>query len=338
MAQVLAPRKAKQQVVMKAESSYGVDVLGGTYVLTDVMRAVSDSIRVSPNLEEFLNLATAGNLGRLPSAIGIRTCRVSWDMIIRGAGVAYSASVKPEADLPLRGCGLAATLVATTGVEKVTYQASDTHEAMTLYVVQDVPGGNALAAQLAGCHGTFRLTGAAGGPMRFTFEYEGLLEEIADISYVAGSISATPGYPTLKSAGFQIGTSNYAPRISEVDFTLGGQLRRVPSINAAAGLVGFMIADREPLLTIDPEVDREATSAWWSSLVDGDPLHDCTWQLGASQYNRMLFSVRATGAGTAAGIQVVSMDWIERDGLAALRMGLRPTIGAGNDDFSLAFT
>lgn len=338
MAQVTAPRKTKQQVVMKPETVYGTDIFAGTYVLADVQRADSATIRVSPNLEEFLNLATAGHLGRLPSAIGLRTCRVSWEILIRGRGVAYSAAVKPEVDLPLRGCGLGATVTATTGVEGIKYQPSDTHEAMTIYVVQNIPGSaTALAAQIVGAHGTWRLNGRAGGPMRFTFEYEGVLEEMADIPWVDGVPAPTPGYPTLKSALFQIGTTNYAPCIQEVDFVMGNQLTRVPCANAPSGLEGYMIADREPMLVIDPEADLEANSGWWAALQDGDPLLDCTWQLGSTQYNRMKWSARATGAATPAGIQVVAQEWVERDGLTALRTSLRPTLGVGNDDFSITF-
>lgn len=339
MAQVQSARKVRQQVVFRPESVYGTDPMGGTYVDADVIRAVADSIRVSPNLEEFLNLATAGNLGRLPSAIGLRTVRLSFDQMIRGRGVAYDDSplVVPEIDLALRACGLARTIDATPGSEFVGYQPSDTHEAMTVYVVQPIAGSaTAVAAQLVGMHGTPTFRGVAGGPMRATFDLEGVLEEIADVTFVGGTMAATPQYPTLKSAAFQIGTGNYAPRIREVSFAMGNVLQRVPSINAASGLVGFQITDREPELVIDPEADLEANSAWWAALQDGDPLHDCTFQLGTAQYNRLKF--RFSSDGSTAGLQVVGQEWVERDGITAFRMRLRPTIVNGaNTDFALRF-
>ncbi len=338
MAQVSTPRVARRQVVIKPETTYGTDIFAGTYVAADVLKADAASIRLSPNLEEFLNRATAGQLGRVASTIGQRTGRISFEMWIRGAGAAYSASVLPEVDRPLRACGLAATLVVTGGAESVTYQPSDTHEAMSVYITQPIAGSSSvLSAQFVGVHGTPTFAGIAGGPGRVTFDLEGVLEEMADVTFAAGTLLTTPKYPILQSAAFQIGSNNYSPRIREFTFAMGNQLVRVPDISAAnAGLVGFMIADREPSLVIDPETALDATSSWWAALQDGDPLQDCTFQLGTAQYNRLKFQFASGGSN--AGIQVVAQDWVDRDGIAALRTTLRPTIANGaNSDFALVF-
>src|SRR5262245_43928522 len=207
MAQIITPRKAKQQIVMKVETTYGVDAIADAYLLTDVIQAVSDSIRFTPAVEEIPNLATAGALGRLRSAIGVRTGTVTFDMFIRGkaGGTAWTGSERPEADLPLRGCGLAATLAGG----KITYLPTDVHESMNIYVVQEIPGGNAISAQLVGCCGSVRATGRAGGPMRYTFTFQGTLEEEKDIPYVQPAIKPDPALPTLRSANFHLG--EYGP-------------------------------------------------------------------------------------------------------------------------------
>lgn len=331
MAQVTATRKAKQQVVIKPEVTYGMDVLAGVYTAADVVPAIAESIRTSPNVEEFLNLATLGNLGRLPSAMGLRTCRVTFDIQARGQGEVYTGLIKPEASLPLRGSGLGEVLTAAEYI----YTPSDTHEAMTCYIVQDVPGGNAVAVKIVGAHLTWRIAGTAGGPMRYTFTLEGTLDSMADLTYIPGTMDPVPGYPTLKSAAFQIGTTNYAPRIANISFDMGGVLRRVPSINAPSGLVGFMIADREPLLEIDAEMDREGASGWWASLQDGEPLLDCSFQLGTAANNIVKFRFRSD---LSAGIQVVGMELGERDGLAVFNLRLRPTLSTTpNTDFQVVY-
>jgi hypothetical protein len=329
MAQVTTPIKAKQQIVLKPEATYGVDIFAGTYTAADVVPAIADTIRCSPNVEEFLNLATLGNRGRLPSAIGLRTCTVTWDTQLRGREAVYTSLIFPEVHVPLRGSGLGAVLTAAEWV----YTPSDTHESMTCYVVQDVPGGNAVAVKILGAHLTWKIAGAAGGPMRITFTLQGVLSAMADLTYVPGTMAPTPGYPTLKSALFQIGSTNYAPRIANISFDLGGTLRRVPDINSASGLVGFMIADREPLIEIDAEADREATSGWWGALDDGSPLHDLSFQLGGPANNIFKFRFRSD---LTSGIQVVGLELGERDGIACFNLKLRPTLSTTpNTDFQI---
>lgn len=331
MAQLTVPRARRVQVAMKPEATYGTDVFAGVYVAADVLRCFD--IQPSITAEEIENLATSGDLGRLPSGVGAIVGGVSFRMFLRGAGAAYSASVKPEADLALRACQLAATLVTTVGLESVSYQPTATSEAMTIYVVVDVPGGNAYSLQLVGCLGTFDLTMRAGGIVEARFTFQGMVDAVADITYVAGSVAATPAYPTLKSALFQIGTANYAPRIASVAFAAGVSLLRAPSINAAQGIAGFHAADRNPRLTIDPEADRDANFAWYAALRDGT-LQDSTFQAGATQYNRLKFNFNAAAA---AGLQVIGHGFAVRDGLLAFNPILLATIASGNDDYKLVF-
>jgi hypothetical protein len=326
------PRKAKQQIVMKAEATYGVDPMAGVYLLTDVIQAVSDSIRFTPAVEEIPNLATAGALGRLPSAIGTRTGTVVFDMVIRGTGVAYAVGVLPEADLPLRGCGLAATLVAGTSV---TYLPSDIHESMAIYVVQEIPGGAlALAAKLVGCCGSVRATGRAGGPMRFTFTYQGTLVEEADITYVPAAIKPDPALPTLRSANFHLGS--YGPCVDTISFDMANALRRVPCANHVSGSSGFMISDREPMVEADPQMDLEATSGIWDSMEDGDPLKEVGWVLGQTTLNKVTFQIAADAS---PGGQIIGADWADRDGVASRALRIRATLrDAPNTDFAIIYT
>jgi hypothetical protein len=332
MAAVTTPRKAKQQVIMKVETTYGVDVIADTYVVGDIVQAVSDSVRYAPQLEEIPNLATAGALGRLPSAIGTRLGTVSFDMVIRGAGVAYSATVKPEADLPLRGCGLASTLVGQT----YTYVPTDNHESLTIYVVQEIPGtgGQAVSAQLVGCQGSVRATGRAGGPMRWSFNFQGTVEEEKDIAYVQPVIKPDPALPTLRSANFNIGA--WGPCVDTLSFDMANSLRRVPCANHVSGSSGYMIADREPMVEADPDMDLEANSGLWDSMVDADPLKDVSWILGQTQYNKVEFHVAADDS---PGGQIVGGEWGERDGIASRALRIRATLrNAPNTDFKIVYS
>jgi hypothetical protein len=331
MAQIITPRKAKQQIVMKVEATYGVDAIADTYVLTDVIQAVSDSIRFSPQIEEIPNLATAGALGRLRSAIGTRTGTVTFDMFIRGkaGGTAWTGSERPEADLPLRACGLGVTLVAGT----LAYVPTDVHESVTIYVVQEIPGGNAVSAQLVGCCGSWRATGRAGGPMRYAFTFQGTLEEEKDIAYVQPAIKPDPALPTLRSANFHLG--EYGPCVDTLSFDMGNAMSRVPCANHTSGSSGFMISDREPMVEADPQMDREDDSGIWDSMEDADPLQEVGWVLGQTVGNMVEFHVAADDS---PGGQIIGADWTDRDGVATRGLRIRATLrDAPNTDFKLVY-
>lgn len=332
MAQFTVPRQTRQVIAMKPETTAGTDIFAGTITSGDVIPVISDSIRVTLDPAETINRMTAGNMGRLPSIIGARTARIDFSMFWRGRGVAYAAGTRPESDLPLRGCRVSSTVDTTGGLEKVTYQPTNTEELMTVYVVQDIPGGNALSWQFVGCLGTGTANMVAGGRLQLDFSYFGSLEERADITYVSGTLSNTPGFPRTVSAAFQKGTGNYAPRIQNMNFAMNNTVRPIPSVNAANGVVGFFVEDREPRFDFDPEADREANSAWWASLDDGAPMDDITFQVGSAQYNRLKFQFGAAGISTA---QLVDQSISARDGIVTLPTRYLLTISAGNDDWAL---
>ena len=335
-----APLELEKQIVMRTEATAGVDVFGGTYTAADIIEVDARSIRVINDPNEIENLILKGNLGRAPSLKGPRVSRIDFRMPIRGsiAGAFYddTPEVVPPADRPLRACrlGRAFTSAGTTG-SKVEYKPTSTGEVFTIYVVQPVPGGAAWSRQFVGCQGTGRLVGIAGEGMFAEFSMIGSFEEEADITFVNGTLTLTPQFPTLVSAAFQIGAGNYAPRIRNVAFDMGQRVGRLPSINASTGVGGFKVVDRRPTLVIDPEVDREANSGWYAAFRDGSPLKDCTYQLGDSALNRLKFQFASDGA--TANLQVIGHELDSRDDLSAFRITLLPSIQSGNDDWSLLF-
>lgn len=336
MANFQVPRQSRVAIAMKPEVTAGTDVFGGTYVTADVIPTIFDSVRFTQDPNEIENLMTAGNLGRAPSVLGPLTARVDFSMFPRGRGVAYAAGTRPEIDLPFRGARASSTVDTTPGSETVTYQPTDTEEVMTLYVVVDIPGGSALSAQLVGAIGTVRFSGRAGEMFRADFSFMGALQERADITYTGGTLAPTPQFPTLKSALFQIGATNYAPRIAEVGFDVGNRIIPIPSINSAQGVVGHTVIDRRPEFTIDPEAGREADSGWWDALSDGDPLKDMSFQLGSVQYNRIKVQASAA-ASPGSTVQVVAQSFGARNGIVSLPTRLLATIDTPNNDWKIVF-
>lgn len=334
MASFTVSREMRAVVAMKAETTAGTDVFGGTVAQGDVIPYLQGTLRVNKEPAEIQNTMTAGLLGRAPSLQGPSIGSVTFSMYPRGAGAAYSASVLPEMDRPLRACRLAKTVDTTTGTESVIYKPTATEEVFTIHVQTENPGGNATAWRLAGSIGTGRFRATAGGQMVAEFTFFGALSR-ADESYQNGALTVTPQYPTFKSAAFQLGSGNYAPRIKTLDFDIGNIVERIWSINSTAGIVGFFVRDRAPMWTIDPESDTEANSGWWAALTGGT-LQDLSYQYGTAQYDRLKF--RGSAASTPGStVQVVDQNLLFRDGVAAMATNLRATLDSAENDWAIQF-
>lgn len=327
MAQLTVPRSRRMVIAMKSESVYGTDAFGFAYLAADIVPCFD----IAPDLrmDEIQNLSMAGDIGRLPSIMGIESGQVSFSMYARGAGAAYSASVKPEMHKPLECSSMIGTLDATGGSEKYTYQPG-TPASHTVWIVQEF--GRIL--KLVGCHGTWDKSMRSGGVCQARFTIQGKINAVVDSAFVPGTISGTPGYPVLKAAAFQIGSVNYAPRIASLGVTLGNTLSPVPSINDASGLVGYFISDRNPRVSIDPEADTIANFDWYTAMKNGT-LQDMSFQIGSVQYNKIKFQF---GAALGSQIQVVGNSYGTRDGLTSYPTQLLATINAGSDDLAIIFS
>lgn len=327
MAQLTIPRARKMVLAMKVETTYGTDIFAGTYTTADIIPCFD--VAPDARMEEIQNLSMFGDLGRLPSAMGIEQGQIAFSMYLRGFGAAYSAGNKPEADRPLRGSTLIGTGSFTGGAEKWTYQPG-TPESYTIYAVQE----NGRTLKLTGALGTVDFSMKAGGVLMARFTFQGKVAGVSDVTYVAGTVAGTPQYPVMKSAAFQLGAANYAPRIASIGIALGNALSAVPSINDASGLAGFFVSDRNPRVSIDPEADTVANFDWYTQMKAGT-LADMTFQCGTVQYNRVLFNFNAGGANQ---VQIVGTSWGNRDGLTSSPAQLLATINAGSDDLNLVFS
>jgi hypothetical protein len=333
------PRQIRAQVVMKKEVTPGTDVFAGTYTAADIIPVIADSIRFTPPSNETENTMTSGLMGRAPSIMSAQTARVDFDMWFRGAGAAYddSPEVVPNIDRPLRATRMGRTFTNPPPAtpSSLVYQPTDTEESFTLYLVQDVPGGAARSIQMTGCVGTHSWSATVGMGWRWSFSISGQLEEIADITYVNGTLVLTPGYPTFKNAQFQIGATNYAPCFRDVSFTQGQTVVFVPCENAVNGIAGAAVMDRNPRITFDPQVDREALSGWYTAINTG-LLKDCTFQVGSTAvaWNQGKIRFGATGG---AQLQIVQQGLGVRDGILTLPTTALATLSSANDDFSYLF-
>lgn len=211
---------------------------------------------------------------------------------VKGFGAAYSNTNRPEADVLLRASGRSATVVTTAGSETVTYlTVDDGMETATVYCWT----ANKLF-KLVGCTARLKFAAVVNQRAFFTFTVQGkLVADPATTAFAAPTLNQTVP-PIFNGAAANIGLWTTAVAeplvINRVDFDDQAVVSERPSAGATDGLIGWIIADRKPRLTMNVEqvslatFDPYAASKQNSAgAIDTKP----QFQIGSAQYNRMKF-------------------------------------------------
>lgn len=313
--------KKREIILAKIETTYGTD---------PTPQAASDAVMV-----EDLNWSHAGarmnerpalrpSLGRLQDAFGGTLLQLTFAAELKGPGVAYSASVRPEIDPLLRACGMAATVVTTQGQETCTYKpASTLIESCTIYYYRD-----GKVFKLTGCRGTveFQLEVGAVGKARFTIT--GHVADEADAAFPTPTFDSTKP-PTVRGGEFKIG-GTYAAIISALNVNLNNQVATPPDLNAADGYGEIRITGRDVAGSFDPEDVLVATKPFINNWKAGAAAAITTGVIGGTQYNRYKFDLPA--------VYYREIAPGERDGITTLDITFGAAESSGDDEVSLVFS
>ena len=104
-------------------------------------------------------------------------------------------------------------------------------------------------------------------------------------------------------------------------------------MNDATGMAGYLITDRAPRITIDPEADTIANFDWYTAMKNGT-LQDMSWVIGGTANNKATVKV---GAALGSQAQIVANSYGSRDGLTSFPTTILATISSGSDDISFLF-
>jgi hypothetical protein len=241
--------------------------------------------------------------------------KITIQLEVKGAGAAYTSSVRPEWDPFLRGCGWSATLGGGGGTEKVDYTTLDVaSETFTLYLYSA-----SKLYKVIGCVATWKFTAEAAKRGLMIFECIGrIATDPADATLGAEVLSAVlppPFHSQTCSIGAFASTSNPALILRKLGFDGGGVLVAKPSAGATDGHAGYLVTDRNirttadleqvPLSSFDPyALSKQAGSGGTSTQL--------TAQLGGTQYNRVkLFTgqwmLEPPGHSDASGLMLWSL-------------------------------
>jgi len=303
----------RAQIAAKLEGTEGTaETLAGADAF------LGHNITWTPGIEMHKRENVTSSLSKFSQVAGARQASLEFDVELKGSGTAGTA---PALGKLLKACGFGETTVAVTSV---TYlPASTAISSMTLALYND-----GVKYQLCGARGNVSLKLEKGKPGMLHFSFTGADFSVTDVALLSSGVS----YETTKPQPFLSATftvDSYAALVGSLEFSMGNALTLRPDINASSGHKSVVITDREPVLTLDPEMVtvatydffgkwRSANEAALTALVSGSAGNICTI--------------------TAPKVQYTDVKLSDNSGIRSLGINACLNRSSGDDELSLAFT
>jgi hypothetical protein len=286
-----------QLLAAKTESVYGTDPVPTP--AANLIDTVGNSIALQVLSEKADRVITDAGYGRLAPAITKKHMQVRFRVELRGNrtnGTAADISAGAIAQaLQINALLLACDLAATYTAEA----SSGSRDGQVLYR-PTVPTGVGSSVtiywwtelklhKLTGAKGTFDLTFEAGKPAYMEFTFTGIYNAPTDVAISTLSpthLHIKPPLLVSSTATF----NSYAAIFNRVSLALNNTVSRRDSVLSPEGIVGFMITDRAPSGSIDPEAVTEAAHPFWANFAAESSL-DVQLTLGTLAGNKFSMGV-----------------------------------------------
>jgi len=277
---------------------------------------------VSVDIESLERKPASASLSSFGNVSGKQSAKLSFTAEIKGAGAAYSSSVKPALSQYLRACGFAETIVTTVGVEKATYQPASTGiPSLTMACYED-----GVIKKLKGCRGTVKFNGESGGVIKAAFEFSGVLDGTIDGAMLTPTYESTIP-PTLLNTPLTFDA--YTARAQSFEINLAAAVSIMEDITKAEGYAVGVIIGRNPTGSINPEMVTIATYDYFGKYKSAAFISLVIGKIGSVQYNRFKF--------TAPKMQITAVSDGDRNGVAVADLSVLFARNAGDDEIVLEF-
>lgn len=268
-------------LLAKVETTYGTDA---------TPQAATDAVRVSERVWSSLTIeyafpgrrddAASGSLipvGPAPRKGRIVTLNVAWEA--KGAGAAYTSSVKPEASALLRACGLSETL---QGSEYLYEPVDVDHESCTIYAYA---GG--MLFKIVGCRGSVSWPIDVGGVGLIRFQMQGILLE-DPVTAALPAITYHAQLPPV-AAGMVLTVGAWTPeKVFTAEFDGGAELQRIDDATAADAVGEFAISQVLPSYRLQAYAADLGIYNPYAQSRAGAPI-EISQTLGSQPYNTVAF-------------------------------------------------
>lgn len=121
---------------------------------------------------------------------------------------------------------------------------------------------------------------------KIAFEISGVFQDVSDAPFVTGVSLPQHIPPTFRSSNFLLGAydddptsvsylaaAKFAPCVAQVSLNLGNVVTPRECSNSSGGVLGYVIDDRNPKITLDPDVPPEGGFSWVGRLFAADQVY-----------------------------------------------------------------
>lgn len=255
-------------------------------------------------------------LSKLASLIGRRSATISFKVEVRHSG----ATNTPDAwSSLLKAC---ACTEDTTGVTVAYSPLSepDSYETLTMWLNID-----GVRLGVTGAMGSAVLTGNIGEPMMVEFTFTGVYAGAADQAISDINLPETGIPAVFQGVAFTFGGTGYC--FSSLSLDLGNEVSARDCANEAEGILTYLVTDRNPSLTLDPEMQLVATEDFYGTFV------------GAT-LNAIAFNAGSDVAFSIPQFQITGISDDERNGVvvAGLSGDCVTTTEAGDNEWLMTLS
>lgn len=288
-------------------------------------------LQFSPEISLFVREYSKRNFSKVGQLPGTRAGMISfriearrtnsthtpddWGKLLRATG--WKETLNSGVDVRYTPCSNAPGGSGTTGVT------------LTAYVVID----GLVKFGLKGAMGNSSISAVVGEPPFMAFDLKGILITPSAQAF-SSSITHETGIPyVFQDVSLNVGASD-AFVINSLTLDMNNTFDTRPNANDASGLAHCVITDRDPKITIDPELVDPSTKNWISSMLDN------------TQSNReVAIGTRLDGPNgnlklSIPKAQITGYENQDRNGVAVSSITLDPLQegDVGDDEFTLICT
>lgn len=176
-----------------------------------------------------------------------------------------------------------------------------------------------LKKALVGARGSLKIEGEVGGPAVMMMEFTGVYVDVADVALLSGITYESTIPPVLKGTTLEF--DSFTPVVTSFGLDLQNVVALRESMAATRGAISARITGRDPMLSINPELDLVANFDYYGRM-QGETLHRTEFDVGATAGNRFKVIVPET--------QVTQVTESDRTGVSAVDLNCAVL---GNTDY-----
>lgn len=257
-------------------------------------------------------------LGNIPSVAGTKHYELTFKVEVAGSGTVNLAT--RHAPL-LLACSMDETINSGTDITYEPISGETTVYSCTIWLYID-----GRVYKPTGCIGSVKLICEAGKIAIYEFTMKG--------KYVASSALSLPSPtydanipPTCKAGTFTY-DSKTTLVVGKLEIDLGNVIATRFDVADATGIAGFVITDRKPMLTMNPEAQVETSYTFRTDqLVNQDQL---SYVIGGTSKNIMTVTVPK--------VNIENIDLGDNEGVLLEEITAEIDISSGDDEIAIVYT